>query len=186
MSNKRNGLKSVRRTIGLFALGLALASFPNAVTAGKKRSSPEDLRRFVEVTRSLEQAPLAESSRGDREWALAWLSAAPDVSVTICMDALGGIYQSEYPHSAELILQDSFAMGAYAIEHPDKANDPEAVQLAGVEGTLNAYRSILRDKPEAKSVFLDQLLQAQAGGGLADHVRQALVACSKEENEKVR
>jgi hypothetical protein len=169
----------VWRAIGRLALGLALVCVPNMAAAKAKRSSPEDLRRFVEVTRSLEQAPLAESSREDREWALAWLTEAPDVSVTFCTDALGGMYEGEYPHAAEIILQDSFAMGAFAIEHPDKANDAEAQQLAGVEGALTAYRSILRDKPEAKSAFLDTLLLTQVNGGLRDHVRQALVRCSK-------
>ena len=164
--------------IGVLALSLALVCVPTVTSAASKSSSPEDLRRFVEVTRSLEQAPLAESLKEDREWALAWLVEAPDVSVTICTDALGGMYDSDYPHTAEIILQDSFAMGAFAIEHPDKANDPEAQQLAGVEGALSAYRSILRDKPEAKSAFLEKLLQTQVEGGLSDHVRQALVRCS--------
>jgi hypothetical protein len=168
------------------ALGLALVCGPNVASAGKKRSSPEDLQRFVAVTRSLEQAPLDEKLQRDRQWALAWLTEAPDVSVTICTDALGGMYDADYPHTAEIILQDSFAMGAFAIEHPDKANDPEAQQLAGVEGALNAYRSILRDRPAAKSAFLDKLLQTQTQGGLPDHVRQALVVCSKGESEKVR
>lgn len=185
MSNKRNVLGSARRMIVSLALGLALVCVPNVASSASKRSSPEDLRRFVEVTRSLEQAPLAESLKGDREWALAWLVEAPDVSVTICTDALGGMYDSDYPHTAEIILQDSFAMGAFAIENPDKANDPEAQQLAGVEGALNAYRSILRDKPQAKSAFLEKLLQTQADGGLRKHVRQALVRCSKEESEDV-
>ena len=171
--------------IGVLALGLALVCVPTVTSAASKRSSPEDLRRFVEVTRSLEQAPLAESLKEDREWALAWLVEAPDVSVTICTDALGGMYDSDYPHTAEIILQDSFAMGAFAIEHPDKANDPEAQQLAGVEGALSAYRSILRDKPETKSAFLEKLLQTQADGGLRKHVRQALVNCSKGKDEAV-
>ncbi|HEY5722521.1 MAG TPA: hypothetical protein VIT45_09385 [Allosphingosinicella sp.] len=160
------------------AVGLALVCVPDAASAKTKHSAPADLRRFIEVTRSLEQAPLGESASENREWALAWLTEAPDVSVTLCTDALGGMDDGEYPHTAEIILQDSFAMGAFAIEHPDKANDPEAQQLAGVEGALNAYRSILRDRPEAKSAFLDKLLQTRAEGGLGDHVRQALVRCS--------
>ena len=186
MSSKRNGLQSGRRIVGALALGLALVCGPNAASAGKKRSSPEDLQRFVAVTRSLEQAPLDEKLQRDRQWALAWLVEAPDVSVTVCTDALKGLYQSEYPHSAEIVLQDSLAMGAFAIEQPDKANDPEAQQLAGVEGALSAYRSILRDKPDAKSPFLDKLIETQTQGGLPDHVRQAVAECAKGKSEKVR
>ena len=186
MSSRRNGLRSARRMIGVLALGLVLLGLSNVASAASKRSSPEDLRRFVEVTRTLEKNPLAESLREDREWGLAWLVEAPDVSVTICTDALGGMYDSDYPHSAEIILQDSFAMAAFAIEHPDKANDPEAQQLAGVEGALKAYQSILRERPEAKSAFLEKLLQTQVSGGLRKHVREALVECSKSKGEAVR
>jgi hypothetical protein len=174
----------VGRAIGGLVLGLALACVPNMAAAKAKRSSPEDLRRFVAVTRSLEQAPLDERLQGDRQWALAWLTEAPDVSVTICVETLKGLYDGDYPHTAEIIVQDSFAMGAFAIEHPDTADDSEAQQLAGVESALNAYRSILRDKPEARSAFLDKLLQTQASGGLADHVRQA--GCGKGKSERVR
>ena len=71
-------------------------------------------------------------------------------------------------------------MAAFAIEHPQNADDPNATQLAGVEGALTAYRSILRDKPKAKSSILDDLLQTQAEGGLPAHVREALVACARQ------
>jgi hypothetical protein len=71
-----------------------------------------------------------------------------------------------------------FSMAALVIEHPEKANDPSAKQLAGVEGALNAYRSILRDKPEAKSAALETLLQIQSRGGLPDFIRKAWIRCS--------
>jgi hypothetical protein len=162
------------------ALGLAMVCGPNVASAANERSSPEDLRRFVEVVRSLEQAPLNESLQGDRAWALEWLTNAPDVTVTACSEPLGGIAVSDYKHRSEIVVQDIFSMAAFAIEHPEKANDPDAQQLAGVEGALKAYRSILRDKPKAKSSILDNLLQTQTQGGLPDHVRRALVRCSKE------
>ena len=34
------------------------------------------------------------------------------------------------------------SIAAFVIEHPETTNDPNAEQMAGVEGALNAYRSI--------------------------------------------
>ena len=161
------------------ALSAALACGAVPAAASEARSSPEDRQRFVSIARSLEQAPLKAGARDDREWALEWLVNAPDVTVTVCSDSLGDMFRSDYRYAGEITFQDMFSMGAFAIEHPEAANDPNAQQLAGVEGALNAYRSILRDKPEARSAALDSLLQIQSRGELPDHVRKALISCSK-------
>ena len=178
MSSRRNELRSARRAIAAMALGVALVFGQVPASASEARSTPEDLRRFVSVARSLEQAPLEPGARADREWALAWLTEAPDVSVTLCPDALGGMLPEDYPYSGEIVLQDAFSMAAFAIEHPESANDPNARQLAGVEGALTAYRSILRTKPKATLAALDALLQTQSRGELPDFVRKALIGCS--------
>jgi hypothetical protein len=109
---------------------------------------------------------------------LEWLTNAPDVTVTVCAEPLGGLVQSDYPYVGEITLQDMFSMAAFAIEHPETANDPVAQQLAGVEGALTAYRSILRDHPDARSPILDSLLQTQSRGELHDFVRRAWADCS--------
>jgi hypothetical protein len=178
MSSSRMEHSRARRTIGALALGVALVCGPTPASASDTRSSPEDLQRFVSVTRSLEQAPLKPGARADREWALEWLTNAPDVTVTVCTDPLGGVVQSDYSYAGEITLQDMFSMAAFVIEHPESANDPVAQQSAGVEGALNAYRSIVRDRPEAKSSILEGLLQTQSRGELPDFVRRAWASCS--------
>jgi hypothetical protein len=86
--------------------------------------------------------------------------------------------ESNYQYAPEVLFQDMFSMAAFVIEHPKTANDSNAQQLAGVEGALNAYRSILRDKPEAKSAALEDLLQTQSRGELPDFIRKAWIRCS--------
>lgn len=178
MAGGRIGLGRARRPIAALALGSALVFGPAPASASDERSSSEDRARFVSVTRSLERAPLEPGLKADREWALAWLTEAPDVTVIICPDALGGMVGSAYRYAGEILLQDTFSMAAHAIEHPETADDPNAQQLAGVEGALNAYRSILRDEPEAKSPALERLLQTRSRGELPDFVRKALIRCS--------
>ncbi|MEA3036958.1 MAG: hypothetical protein QOH04_2735 [Sphingomonadales bacterium] len=178
MSIGRIELRCGRRLIGALALGVALVGGLTPASASDVRSSPEDRQRFVAVTRNLEQAPLKPGAKADRAWALAWLTDAPDVAVTVCADTLGGVVRSRYPYAGEIVLQDTFSMAALVIEHPETANDPNAQQLAGVEGALNAYRSILREKPEAKSSALENLLQTRSRGELRDFIRKAWIRCS--------
>ena len=178
MSRSRMISRPARRMMWALALGVALAVGLTPASASNARSSPEDRQRLVSIARALEQAPFKPGAKADRKWALDWIVEAPDVSVTVCPDALAGIVASDYRFAAEIMFQDMFSMAAHAIEHPEAANDPNAQQLAGVEGALLAYRSILRDKPEAKWPALDGLLQTQSAGGLPDHIREALVRCA--------
>lgn len=170
--------RSLRCPRSLWAPAIAAAVLFAPASGSAPVSSPEDRQRFVSVTRSLEQSPLEPALKADREWALAWLTDAPDVTVTVCDDAMGGVVQSDYPYAGEILLQNMFAMAVHLIQHPEAASDANAQQLAGAEGAVNAYRSILRTKPAAKSPALEILLQAQSKGRLSDFTREAWIRCS--------
>jgi hypothetical protein len=178
MSRSRFGFRGARPLIGVLALGLHLLCGLAPASAADTRSSPEDRARFVSITRTLEEAPLNPSLKPDFEWALSWLTDAPDVSVSACLTTLGGLPQSNYPYAGEIVLQYIFSMGAFVIEHPEAANDANAQQLAGAEGALHTYGSILRDKPDAKSPDLEALREVRARGELPDYVREALISCA--------
>jgi hypothetical protein len=178
MLNQRIELRSARRLMGVLAVFLSVACGMAPASAAETNSSPEDRARFVSITRSMEEAPLKPSLKADREWALDWLTEAPDVSVTVCADPLGGLVQSNYSYASEIVVQYMFSMGASIIEHPDRKNDPYAQQLAGVESALIAYQAILREKPEARSPALDGLLQTRTRGELPGFVRKAFDNCS--------
>ena len=154
------------------------------VSAQDTRSSPEDRARFVSITRQLEQSPLEASLDTDRKWALNWLTEAPDVSVVVCADTIGGLLNSDYPHLPEIVVQYMFSMAAQIIEHPELTSDPLAQQLAGLEGALAAYRSILRDEPQATSPVLEGMIEARARGELPGLVRKALGNCAASEQRE--
>jgi len=176
MSREAVGFRRARRLVGTLAVALMCGAA--AASESAPRFSPEDRQRFVSIARGLEQAPLKAGAGAEREWALSWLVDVPDISVTLCPHALGGLAKSKYPHAGELLLQNSFSMAAFLIEHPEAANDPQAQQAAGVEGSLNAYRSILREKPEAKSKDLEDLLAMQSRGELPAFIRKAWARCA--------
>jgi len=178
MSGSRVQSGFFRGAVAAFALGAALACALTPAFGAEPRTSAADRQRFVSVTRSLEEAPLKAGARDDRAWALEWLTNAPDVDVTLCGEPLPGLALSKYEYRPEIVVQDAFSMAAFIIEHPEAARDPAATQLAGVEGALKAYRSILRDKPNARSRELDAVLQIQSRGELAEFVRKAWISCS--------
>lgn len=174
MSGGSYGWRRVRQWIGALALGLSLIG--GLAAAADKVSSPQDLARFVSVTRSLEEAPLRPDAPEDRKWAVTWLTEAPDVSVNICADVLKDVLRSKNAYSAELVGQYMFGVGASAIEHPEMGD--EAQQLAGLESTLKAYRSIVRDQPKARTTDFDGLLKVQADGNLPAYVHKAFANCA--------
>jgi len=181
MSRHRTDFHYVNRLLATLALGLAIVAPP--ASAADKSSSPQDRARFVSITRAMADAPLKPTLKADREWALDWLTEAPDVSVTVCADPLNGLVQSNYVYGGEILFQYMFSMGASIIEHPGSAIDRYAQQLAGVEGALAAYQAILSEKPEAKSPALDELLQARTQGKLSGFVHKAFDSCMAKEAE---
>ncbi len=144
-------------------------------------STPEERAREVAITHKLEAAPLDESLRSDRQWAILWLVQVPDVNVKLCLSLLGDYMKSKYKYSPEIAAQLTLASAAFVIEHPEKADDPFAQYVAGVESVLKAYQAILKSKPEAKSKALDELLQKQDQKQLEDYVRtQAAKVCKSQ------
>lgn len=101
----------------------------------------------------------------------------PDINVTLCFAPLGHFVIEENRYDSRIRGQFVLGMGAFLVEHPQKAADNVAVYLAGVESALKAYRSILKSNPEAKSHTLDELVGKQDEGGLEDFVRDASKAC---------
>ncbi len=139
-------------------------------------STPEERKRFFALVHKLEKTPLDTSLNSDITWALKWLEDIPDVSVNICFTPLGPFTIENYRYDSRIRGQYVLAMGAYLLEHPQKAAD-RAQYLAGVESALKVYKAILKSKPDAKSKGLDDLITKQDEGQLADFVRDASKAC---------
>lgn len=74
----------------------------------------------------------------------------------------GRLLKVQYTYSSEITTQLTFSEAAFTIRNPDRNGDEAAQYLAGVERALNAYDSILKAKPDAKSNVLDELLEKQS------------------------
>lgn len=134
-------------------------------------STPEERATAVKFARLLETDPFNKGAKRAREWFYKWMIEVPDIPVEICTDYLPPLYGTKNKNNeAALAMQMAFSGMVFIVENPDQAKDKVAVNLAGLEGTLRMYESILKSKPNAKNDFLDQLIAKRANGGLRAYV----------------
>jgi len=146
-------------------------------------STAEERKRFLALTRKLEQTPLDKSLYEEKKWAKQWLEEIPDVNVNICAPILFGpdFVMEQNKYTPQLSYQATFGSAAYIIEHPDKVSDTSSQYVAGVESALKAYSALVKGDPIAKSKALDGLLEKQKQGKLADFVRESSKPCDDEQ-----
>jgi hypothetical protein len=167
----------------IVAAALALLAVA-APALARGPSTPEERRRAVEITRRLEQEPLARSGAEARAWLLRFVVEAPDFHVKSCrgpLDVLAN--EEEDPYAALLYVQSIFGMTAFLFEHPKQADDWAAVQTAGIESTLKAYEALRRADSEARWKELDRLLAARNEKKLRGLVEKEMAGCEKEEEQ---
>lgn len=145
---------------------LLLATVGFGSTQVDEVNSPET---FIKATRFLEQKPLDKNAKKVRSMAMQWLIVTDKVSVKACSLLLS--VEKKYKYSSELFGQYSFAMGAYKLANPDKAQEEDAVQQAGVESAMTSYEAIVAEQPKAKNAFMDDLLAKRGEGSLAAYVK---------------
>lgn len=158
---------------------MVLCSFSSIHAQAQKPSTPEQRKQVVEMATFLETNPLAKEAKDKRAALLLFLIQAPDITVTICSNVLGDSKKLKGDYESDLVSQLPFSQAKFVIENPDKANDEAAVQLAGVEGVLRMWQAIKTAKPKAKFPLMDELLQKQQAGTLAEHVRAGWQGCKK-------
>jgi hypothetical protein len=177
------------------AILLCAASFAQDASKDAPKDAPkrapstaEERQRFAALTHKLEQSPLDKSLYKEKAWAKKWLEEVPDINVNICAPVLFGVefIAEQNSYIPQLSYQATFGSATYIIEHPDKKNDTEAQYVAGVESALKTYSAIVKTDPDAKSKALDNLLEKQKQGKLAEFVHNASKPCDEKKDSEVR
>ncbi len=164
----------VRSSILLLAFALFVSA---SATAGRGPSTEEERQRVVAITHKLEISPLDQTLFPERDWAQQWLLDVPDVRIRTCTGLLAQLRRPPYQFRPELWAQLRLASAVFIIEHPDQAGDRLAESLAGMQSVLKAYSMIVKVNADARSKFLDDLLEKQSQGKLTDFVREATKPC---------
>jgi hypothetical protein len=170
----------LKKTSLLIFVFMFLCCFSSAYAQNQRGpSTPEERKQAVEMATFLETNPLAKEAKKYRETLLFFLIQVPDISITLCSSVLGESKRQKGDYDSELLAQSSFSQAKFIIQNPDKAGDQAAVQLAGVEGTLKTWQAIKTAKPKAKYPLMDELLEKQQAGTLAEHVKAGMANCKK-------
>ena len=163
----------------LLAVVLACLCYVSSVNAQNQRgpSTPEERKRAVEMVTFLETKPLAKEAKEYRAALLFFLAEVPDITVKLCTNVLGESRQIKGNYESELVGQLAYSQAKFIIENPARAQDDEAVYLAGVEGVLRTWRAIKAEKPKAKFPLMEELVQKQQAGTLAEYVKTGMKEC---------
>jgi hypothetical membrane protein len=139
-------------------------------TLGRGLSTPDERAKAIKIARSLERDPLAKDASANRQWLLNWIIEVPDIRFKSCVGLLSPGVGDQYRYSTEVNQQIMFSAAAFKLERPDHLRDDTGAYIAGVEGALRVYETLMKSVPDAKLAFLDDLVATRDRGELADHV----------------
>ncbi len=161
-------------TVRLFGL-CALLTFSSAATAmaqGRGPSTTEERARVVKMAAESEKDPIRVWAQEDRDWFIKWLTEVPDISLEVGKVALWCSDSMKEDLKPLFLYQFMKSAVAFQIQNPAMAKDPEATDLAGLEGVLRAYSNLLAKDPKARSKKLDEALAMKDKGELPGFVKK--------------
>jgi hypothetical protein len=116
---------------------------------------------FISNAKLLEKKPFDPNAQVARESGFKWVADTDEVSVTLCSDIMKLIPEKKNKFKGELLMQFTFGVAVFKLENPDKKNDENAANLAGIESMLRTYQVMLKENEKAKNVDLDSLVVKQ-------------------------
>jgi hypothetical protein len=177
------GNPSSGSTIGVsHAGGVQRYATVRDLVAGAEQHQPrEQLLAIAEFIRRWEQDPFLPTTppNPDEEPStialmLMWLTASPDVHVSLCA-GVAALAEEQGGEGAAtgFMIGAGLGMAAYMIENPAEAADPESdrVQGAGIESGLRWFEAYRRRGQAHGAPILEELIELRRQGG-----REALQA----------
>lgn len=173
------GTPSAGSTIGTsHASGVQrYATVRDLVAGAEQHQSREQLLAIAEFIRRWEQDPFLPTTPpnpGEDPSTIAlllmWLTASPDVHVTLCA-GVAALAEEQGGEGAAtgFMIGAGFGMAAYMIENPAEAVDPDSdrVQGAGLESGLRWFEAYRRRGQAHGAPILDELIELRRQGGRA-------------------
>jgi hypothetical protein len=137
-----------------------------AVVMTQTAAAQSDQQNVLGAAKAIEMNTKSQQAVDQRENALKWLIETKDVHLIVCGDVFSLYNDKKNKNSSSMTLAYTVGMGAFKIANPDKANDENAAQLAGLMLALKAYENGVGDNPKTKHEKVEALLQKRAAGEL--------------------
>lgn len=163
-----------KASIAVFLMTVMIST----ATATATKDTPAETKAImIQLINQLERDPFLKDGKSVRGEVLSWLTDAPDVSVNVCTHVLGDISKIKGDDGGTLVVQLMFSEAKFILEHPDKATDQHAINVAGIEGVLKTYASMQASKPKLSIREFDQLSKMKTSGQLSAEVEKRLTKC---------
>ncbi len=141
----------------------------------------KDKETLIKAARFLEEKPFDKDAKNIRSWAILYIIETDQVSVVVCGgELMEPILHKKNKNGAELTGQYTIGMAAFKLANPDRKNDENAAQLAGIESMLKAYEAMIAEKPKSKFDGMDTLIAKRDKGELKAIIDAA--NCGKKED----
>jgi hypothetical protein len=154
-----------------------VSSLSTALASAATPTSPETKAEMIKLIDSLEKKPYDPDTRDTAGTVMTWLQDAPDVSVNLCLPLLGDLDELEKDGGDILSTQLPFAEARFILENPSRAEDAQAVHVAGVEGVLRTYAAMKAAKPDLRIRQMEKLVKMQADKKIDAFVKDAIKIC---------
>ncbi len=160
----------VQRACAVLAI---IASFnAPALAAG----TADEEARVVKIALASDKDPIGTMTSADGRWFEKWADDTPDYMLGPDDGAfwfMNGAAKGDLKRVMR--FHHTVSTAAYQVQHHiadarAKPSDLAAKTLAGVEGLLRAYESLLAKRPENRSAQLDEAIAIRDKGGLAAFV----------------
>ena len=133
-------------------------------------STPEDRARIVSLAKALEANPADPSLRKEREWAIRFLTDAPDIHVKISACATNFLHNKKYKYGTDLFGLAVIEGGRFDIEHPHQTDTAQSIAM--VEGVLKGYDSLLKSDEKSHLKEAEEMVAKRDAGELSAFLTQ--------------
>ena len=129
-------------------------------------SAQTDKQNVLDAAKAIEANTKSREAAQQQERALKWLIETEEVHLIACGGTFSFFTDKKNKNGTAMTGAYMIGMGAFKISDPDKANDENAAQLAGLLLALKAYENGIADNPKTKNDKIEALLQKRSSGEL--------------------
>lgn len=147
---------------------IILAAITAQFVSGQSLQSQNEKDKFIAAVQSLEDAPVGETAKETRKWALEY---SQEVKYPFCDEISFLFFAPEI--RGEVMSQYLMKLAAFELENPGGKSEANAAQAAGLESALKVYEKIVKAVPKAKNRKLDSLVELRNKNQLMNFVKSA-------------
>lgn len=147
---------------------IILAAITAQFVSGQSLQNQNEKDKFIAAVQSLEDAPVGETAKETRKWALEY---SQEVKYPFCDEISFLFFAPEI--RGEVMSQYLMKLAAFELENPGGKSEANAAQAAGLESALKVYEKIVKAVPKAKNRKLESLVELRNKNQLMNFVKSA-------------